>query len=468
MELKRILAKDARSANEKAAALYGGDVMVISCNKVGTQTELIVAVDSGQPAPALQVEAATPDTAVAAAPAEAAHPFADIFELAKRPQPTDTVSATATAMTEPELQATPNAALPAPATAQTLASQAEEALERVRGQELVSLVREEIASLRREFQLSRLGSDHGGATGNAAPVRQLHEALVECLAPASLRASVIEGLFDCNDLTQAIDTVHERLSASLTLPAAPCLLSGVHALCGPSGAGKTLMAHRILVAAARELPLEQMALISCADHKPGAWSQMQILAAQTGVEVYRARDLHALPLLLEELGHRQLIVIDTAGSDPLRQARELAQLDTRMALHAVVPADAGSDQLHRLLAAPDLPWQSLMLSKADDQPNPWPLLGFLAAHPLPVSAISASERPQDSLASYSLDELVRWAVDKLHNTLEHNAAAGITVPAVLPRPAAPTELRTTKTPALWAVKTGTSAAPAAASLTRLQ
>jgi flagellar biosynthesis protein FlhF len=62
MEIKRILAKDARSANEKAAALYGGDVLVISCNRMGTQTELIVAVDSVQQAPAPAIESATPNT----------------------------------------------------------------------------------------------------------------------------------------------------------------------------------------------------------------------------------------------------------------------------------------------------------------------------------------------------------------------------------------------------------------------
>jgi flagellar biosynthesis protein FlhF len=45
MELKRILARDTRAANEKAVALYGPDVLVISSSKVRGQTELIVAVD---------------------------------------------------------------------------------------------------------------------------------------------------------------------------------------------------------------------------------------------------------------------------------------------------------------------------------------------------------------------------------------------------------------------------------------
>ena len=45
MELKRILARDTRSATEKAMALYGPDVLIISNNRVEGQTELIVALD---------------------------------------------------------------------------------------------------------------------------------------------------------------------------------------------------------------------------------------------------------------------------------------------------------------------------------------------------------------------------------------------------------------------------------------
>jgi flagellar biosynthesis GTPase FlhF len=187
-----------------------------------------------------------------------------------------------------------------------------------------------------------------------------------------------------------------------------------------------------------------MALVSCADHKPGAWNQLQILAAQTGVDVYRARDLHALPLLLEELGHRKLIVIDTAGSNPVRQAMELSQLDAHITLHAVMPADASIDQLRQLHSVPALVWGSLMLSKADEQRNPWPLLGFLSGAPAAISAVSKSERIQDGLASYSKDELVRWALDKLQNTLEQTAAAGIQMPALLPRDVAKTPVRVPK------------------------
>ena len=52
MELKRILANDTKSATEKAMALYGRNVLVISNHSVGGQTELVVAIDIEEPAQA--------------------------------------------------------------------------------------------------------------------------------------------------------------------------------------------------------------------------------------------------------------------------------------------------------------------------------------------------------------------------------------------------------------------------------
>ena len=45
MELKRILARDTRSATEQAIALYGKDVLIISNHRVGGQTELVIALE---------------------------------------------------------------------------------------------------------------------------------------------------------------------------------------------------------------------------------------------------------------------------------------------------------------------------------------------------------------------------------------------------------------------------------------
>ena len=62
MELKRILARDTRTATEQAIRLYGEDVLIVSNHRVGQQTELVLAVDiAAEPQPqAAQPQALAP------------------------------------------------------------------------------------------------------------------------------------------------------------------------------------------------------------------------------------------------------------------------------------------------------------------------------------------------------------------------------------------------------------------------
>ena len=84
MELKRILAKDTRSANERAMQLYGDDVLVISTQKVGDQTELIVAVEALSESESHWAQTApTPDKAKALRQ-EKDEVFAEIFGFVQR------------------------------------------------------------------------------------------------------------------------------------------------------------------------------------------------------------------------------------------------------------------------------------------------------------------------------------------------------------------------------------------------
>ncbi len=69
MELKRILARDTRSAMEQAIQVYGPDVLVISNHQVGGQTELVVAIEVAMESPEPAATAVAPAASAAQAAA---------------------------------------------------------------------------------------------------------------------------------------------------------------------------------------------------------------------------------------------------------------------------------------------------------------------------------------------------------------------------------------------------------------
>ena len=94
MELKRIIARDSRSANEKAIQMYGPDVLIISSQRVDQQTELIVAVDVASEAEQPLANAPSALTSPAQdvsfqADKDASLPFAEVFQNANSQAATD-------------------------------------------------------------------------------------------------------------------------------------------------------------------------------------------------------------------------------------------------------------------------------------------------------------------------------------------------------------------------------------------
>ena len=80
MELKRILARDTRSAMEQAIQTYGPDVLVISNHQIGAQTELVVAIEVPEAdIPAALGNANTTSSVATSSPAPATVPAASSF-----------------------------------------------------------------------------------------------------------------------------------------------------------------------------------------------------------------------------------------------------------------------------------------------------------------------------------------------------------------------------------------------------
>ena len=426
MELKRILARDTRTATERAMSLYGPDVLIIANHRVGGQTELVVAVELASALPDAHGHVFDSDNPFAkASPAMAATPtqleptlevgtsFGDQLGHALRGKEP---SATKTALRKDPLL---NSGRQDPLLNVSVASPAEEQRDQVRSQEIVAFVVEELAALRREFRISQQSAEWQSGQSIAAEMQPLVQAMHQADVPAGLRTLLIDAIKDHATLPEALQSIRGLLTSSLKRGGEPGAFEGVHAIAGPSGAGKSLMAARLALHTAVNTSPEQVAFISFHDARIGAWSQTQMLCAQMGVDCYRAADGATLGLLLAELSTRKLVLIDTPGVQMIERLKEIKQINPQTIMHAVLPADASAVSVQRILkdAARQaaMEWDSLMISKLDESSAPWALLQFMCNEgDVPVlSAASNSERLTDLVMGFTPAQLVNLAVSQL-------------------------------------------------------
>jgi flagellar biosynthesis GTPase FlhF len=423
MELKRILARDTRSATEKAMALFGPDVLIISNNRVEGQTELIVALDlveassdelmveemgtteHGQTATRYPsgVALSGVNKRISSTPSSVNQPFSDhLHHLLK---------------TGGQSESNGSRASTANDSGDQLLSQGRE---QARSQEIVSLVREELAALRQEFRLSQQTASWQMNQYWPAHIQPLVQAMTEVGVPTALRALLQEGLREQPTLDIALDSIRAQLTHNLERPQEGFPNRGVHVVAGLSGSGKTLMVAKAAQQLAMQYGNEYVAVVSYHDMRAGAWSQTQMLCAQLGVECYRANGADTLKLLLEELSPKRLILIDTPGVQMEDRLAEILQVCPDAGLHAVVPADSSGVTLSRIMLKSNLNWQSLMISKLDESNSPWPLIQFLIAEGAQcvVSAGGGSDKISDGLKSSGLQKLINIAMTHLTPSLD--------------------------------------------------
>lgn len=395
MELKRILARDTRSATEQAMALYGKDVLIISNHRVGGQTELVIALEvetvemeAGEDE-ALTLEAKVPTTSTD----KDATGFDDHL---------------ANALLAP-LRAAAISTDPSAAPAMTLAEQTRE---NERGKEIVSLVIEELSALRQEIRMNQQVSAWETQQQWPEHLQELVNNLCEAPVPSALRTLLLSGLKEQKNLSEARVSLQQQLLCNLKSKSQPFILSGVHAVAGSSGAGKTLMTVRWAQHAARLMGSHKVAVVSYQDDRAGAWSQIQQLSAQAEVDCYRAANAESLEQLLKELSSRQLVLIDTSGVQMTDRLNEILALDRNCQLHAVLPVDASSVTLKRVLTDPGLAWNSLLLTKFDESSAPWPLIQFLNNDQtnLTLSMGSESDKLSAGVLTLSTEVLVNLAI----------------------------------------------------------
>ena len=401
MELQRILARDTRTAMEKVFSLYGEDAMVVANNKIKGQTEIIVAIDlvsqvkaafsaeSGQAAEVseeasfgslLDAQLFDPSTSgVVEEKSSDELTFGSLFEASAEQQvpPVDP-------LVDVPLSAVSNA---------WNGENYKEAAEReqLKAREIVDLVKQELSVMRNEFRIAQQKDSWTGTLAVAEEMRPLIEAFNETGMPLGLRGLIIDIINQSSSMIEALAGISTAISNGVEHIDLIDGMQGIHIIAGSSGAGKTLMAGRLAKQMAQAYEEDEVALVSFSDARIGAWTQTQLIGAQSGVEAFRAMSLDILTQLMAELSTRKLIIIDTSGVDIDAQIAALVGAFPQAQKHLVLAADASEASAKRHLTPNGIKWDSVMLSRLETQIHPWAVINALLNNSVPLSI--AAEQP---------------------------------------------------------------------------
>jgi flagellar biosynthesis protein FlhF len=103
--------------------------------------------------------------------------------------------------------------------------------------------------------------------------------------------------------------------------------SGVVALMGPTGAGKTTTIAKLAAQAAQKFGVEQVAIITLDNYRIGAYDQIATYGKIIGCSVKKAQNSNELSDLLYQFRNKRLVLVDTAGFSQ-KDVRLIKQLNT--------------------------------------------------------------------------------------------------------------------------------------------
>ena len=396
MELQRILAKDSRSAMEQVHTLYGKDALVVSNKRAKDKTELIVAVDLEADAKNSldEIKWINHDQHLSSS-----SNFQEVMEekvFGTQGQEKDMLSERGILM-----------ALPNDSEDET-----EDALgerEKIRSREIVDLVKQEFAIMRREFKLSEQNRNDAFSS----EMTPILEALTEVGMPVKFRA-LIDSLVDQNgSISEIFKNVSTEIGSNLLSKNILENMEGIHIITGSSGVGKTLVSAKIARQKAIEYGEEEVAIISYNDKRFGAWNQSQLLSAKIGIEIFRCSSLDSLEQIMSEIGSRKLVLIDTSAYEVEKTIKMLGSLLPLAKKHLVIGSDTSERSATSFLQNVDGLWDSVMLSKLEKECHPWPIISALFNRDEPLGLYSDSQSVMDDLMPITGSELVAKSLDQL-------------------------------------------------------
>ncbi|HEY9066815.1 MAG TPA: flagellar biosynthesis protein FlhF [Burkholderiaceae bacterium] len=189
---------------------------------------------------------------------------------------------------------------------------------------------------------------------------------------------------------------------------------GVYALIGATGVGKTTTTAKIAAAFATKYGAGNLGLITLDAYRIGAHEQLRAYGRILGVPVHTAHDRASLEDLLELLGGKKMVLIDTAGmAQRDTRTRELLEMLSHRTIRKLLVVNAASQGetiedvmiSYRVAAC-----AGVVLSKMDEAVKLGPALDALIRHRVKVIGVANGQRVPEDWHRLSANALVHRAL----------------------------------------------------------
>jgi flagellar biosynthesis protein FlhF len=179
--------------------------------------------------------------------------------------------------------------------------------------------------------------------------------------------------------------------------------SGIVALVGPTGTGKTTTVAKLAAKYAQKHGANEVAMITVDTYRIAAFEQLATYGKIIGCTVKKAQTSEELAHILYQLRHKKLVLIDTAGFSQ-RDARLITQLNdyekettANIKKYLVLPAGAQYQVLHQTIQAyKNTHLTGCIFSKLDECYSLGEALSVVIENDLSLSYVTDGQRvPED-------------------------------------------------------------------------
>lgn len=179
--------------------------------------------------------------------------------------------------------------------------------------------------------------------------------------------------------------------------------SGIVALVGPTGTGKTTTVAKLAAKFAQKYGANEVAMITVDTYRIAAFEQLATYGKIIGCTVKKAQTSEELAHILYQLRHKKLVLIDTAGFSQ-RDARLVTQLNdyekettANIKKYLLLPAGAQYQVLHQTIQAyKNINLTGCIFSKLDECYSLGEALSVVIENDLRLSYVTDGQRvPED-------------------------------------------------------------------------